>query len=400
MSKEQRFDNIRLSLIRRQEVMTIICVSTVTLMSQRGTPCHLMKAMAEQVPVLFINPPHSLARWRRERKRLLAQTGNTNLQIVTPIVPTTFRFLPRRLRRWIVALLATPQLLEGIRKCAKPPFVLWSYLSELTLPLVRGLKVSLLCYHQLDDFSSLLPEDEPLEKLIEREADLLFVVSPILQERYAKQGRQAILLPNGVDVQHFSQALSPNVSIPEELAKLPSPRIGFVGAVAPAWVDTELLLQIARCRPNWSIIVIGPLWDWRPPQNPPPNCHFLGARPYQIIPFYLKGLDVCLILFKDNAITRAASPLKLYEYLAAGRAVVTSPIPDQANFSSVTWLAQTAEEFLHAIEEALKVANDPKEQQRRLSAVSQHSWQQRAQTALFHVQQILQAQEGRNKSIG
>jgi len=316
-----------------------------------------------------------------------------NMKVVTPVLPTTFRFLPRRLRRKLIVFLATPQVYRQIVEDLKEPLILWSYLGELTLALRRRLKPALLCYHCLDDYAILLPKERYLEKMIENLADLLFVVSPTLQQRYAIQGRQAFLLPNGVDVDRFAQALSPDARIPEDLANLPSPRIGFVGTIDPAWVDTEVLLQIAKARPDWSVIIIGHLVNWHPPKNLPPNCFFLGIRPYQTIPFYLKGLDVCLIPFKDNAITRAASPLKLYEYLAAGRAVVSSPVPDQSNFSSVTWLAQTTEEFLHAIEEALKVANDYREQQRRLSTVSQHSWQQRAKTALFYVQQALSSSE-------
>lgn len=312
-----------------------------------------------------------------------------NMKVVTPVLPITFRFLPRRLRRKLIALLATLQVHRQIVEDLKEPLVLWSYLNELTIALRRRLKPALLCYHCLDDFAVLLPKERYLEKMIENLADLLFVVSPTLQQRYAIQGRQAFLLPNGVDVDHFAQALSPDTCVPEDMANLSSPRIGFVGTVDPAWVDTEILLQIAQARPDWSVIIIGHLVNWYQPKKLPPNCFFLGARPYQTIPAYLKGLDVCLIPFKDNAITRSASPLKLYEYLAAGRAVVTSPVPDQLNFSPVTWLAQTTEEFLRAIEEALKVANDYREQQRRLSIVSQHSWQQRAKTALSHVQHAL-----------
>jgi len=134
--------------------------------------------------------------------------------------------------------------------------------------------------------------------------------------------------------------------------------------------------------------------NWKPPSKLPSNLHFLGSRPYERLPQYLKGLDVCLVPFKDNAISRAASPLKLYEYLAAGRAVVTSPVPDQALLASVVWSAQTAEEFFHAIEEALTKAHCFKEQQNRIYYAKQHSWEIRVETALTCINNLLLNKNG------
>ncbi|MFA0775974.1 MAG: hypothetical protein THHGLFOP_001500 [Candidatus Fervidibacter sp.] len=257
------------------------------------------------------------------------------------------------------------------------------------MPLRRALKAEILCYHRLDDYAVLLPKDRPLERAIEAKADLLFVVSATLQEQYARQGRTAILLPNGVDLAHFSQALKEGTEVPKELASLPSPRIGFVGFVDPLWVDTELLLALAWARPDWSVVIVGPTERWRLPSDVPPNLHLLGARPYRSVPCYLKGMDVCLVPFRENAVSRAASPLKLYEYLAAGRAVVSTPVPDLTFLGSVVRSARSQDEFLAAIEEVLPLAHDPIEQQRRLEVAAQHSWQQRAQVALAWIEKVL-----------
>jgi glycosyltransferase involved in cell wall biosynthesis len=365
--------------------MTIVCVSGFTLTSERGTPCHLMRAMAKRVPVIYINPPHSYARARQQ-----PSTDGEGLQVITPTLPTTFRFLPRRWRRWLVSLLSAPQVVRRVAPNLHPPVVLWSYLSELTLPLQRALKAEILCYHRLDDFAILSPKDRPLERAIEVKADLLFVVSMPLQEQYARQGRKAILLPNGVDLAHFSQALNEKTEVPKDLASLPSPRIGFVGLVDPLWwVDTELLLALAWARPNWSVVIVGPTEKWRLPADVPPNLHLLGARPYRSVPYYLKGMDVCLVPFKKNAVTQACSPLKLYEYLAAGRAVVSTPVPDLTFLGSVVRSARSQDEFLAAIEEVLPLAHDPIEQQRRLEVAAQHSWQQRAQVALAWIEKMM-----------
>jgi len=364
--------------------MTIVCVSSITLTSERGTPCHLTRAMAKRVPVIYINPPHSYARARRQ-----PSADGEGLRVITPTFPTTFRFLPRRWRRWIISLLAAHQVARRIAPDLYPPVVLWSYLGELTLPLRQGLRAEILCYHRLDDYAALSPKDRPLEQAIESRADLLFVVSVPLQEQYARQGRKAILLPNGVDLAHFSQALKEETEVPEELASLPSPRIGFIGLVEPLWVDTELLVSLARARPDWSVVVIGDTKKWRVPSDAPKNLHILGPRPYGRVPHYLKGMDVCLVPFRNNAVSQAASPLKLYEYLAAGRAVVSTPVPDLAFLGSVVRSARSQDEFLAAIKEALLLAHDPTERQRRLEVAAQHSWQQRAQVALEWIEKAL-----------
>jgi len=131
---------------------------------------------------------------------------------------------------------------------------------------------------------------------------LLFVVSMPLQEQYARQGRKAILLPNGVDLAHFSQALKEGTEVPKDLASLPSPRIGFVGLVDPLWVDTELLVSLARARPDWSVVVIGDRRKkWRLFLQMSQKPAYLGTTPLSLAcPCYLKGMDVCLSAFSQQ----------------------------------------------------------------------------------------------------
>jgi glycosyltransferase involved in cell wall biosynthesis len=223
-----------------------------------------------------------------------------------------------------------------------------------------------------------------LEYELEKISDIIFVVSPHLQKQHKQRGRETILLPNAVDTTFFAKALHEETCIPADLRDIPSPRIGFVGLATPKWVDIELMLEIARHRPNWSLVLIGPKLSWHPPALSP-NVYLLGKRPYRLLPHYLKGLDVCLVPFKNNAITHGASPLKLYEYLAAGQAVVSTPVPDLPAFEGVVWCAEDAPSFIRAIEEALTVAHNPQEQRRRLEAVAPHSWEARAQTVLDHL---------------
>jgi glycosyltransferase involved in cell wall biosynthesis len=367
--------------------MHVVYTGHVGFRPEAGTPYHLSVALARYLSVSYVNPPLSLTRWLQLRP-LWQSVGGLQLSILSVIAPGELRFLPRRWRQKPLDLWMTPLVVRRLRRYPPESLILWVSNSALALRLHRVLQPRLTCYHRLDDFGAMDAALEPLERALERIADLIFVVSPNLIAQHQQRGRDAILLPNGVNVPLFLQAVSPDTVVPVQLARLPSPRVGFVGWLTPRWIDLELMLEIARLRPDWSLALIGPKVAWEPPPLPP-NVHLLGFRPYHQLPNYLKGLDVCLVPFKDNAITQGASPLKLYEYLAAGRAVVSTPVPDLPTFGDLVWQAHTAREFVAAIEDALPHAHDPTLQQRRIEAVKPHSWEARAETVMYHLRHAL-----------
>ncbi len=369
--------------------MVIVHVGHVVFRPDRGTPYHLSMALARHVPVIYLNPLMSGTQWllwRRESARW--RLSEANIRVLSVVAPGALRFVPRRWRSSLKIALEGWRSLRQLRPFTSEPLVLWVSNSELALWLHRMLRPVLTCYHRLDDFGAMDATLARLERSLEQIADLIFVVSPYLQEQHRRNGREAVLLPNAVDTTFFAQALHDSTPIPADLRALPSPRIGFVGWLHPKWIDIDLLLSLARCRPDWSFAVIGPKVDWHP-TNLPSNLYLIGQRPYHQIPAYLKGLDVCLVPFKDNAITLGASPLKLYEYLAAGRAVVSTPVPDLSTFADVVWCAQNKEGFLDLIEEALQTAHDPVLQRQRLEAVAPHSWERRAEFAIQHIEKQL-----------
>lgn len=367
--------------------MHLVFVGYLGFRPEAGTCYHLSVALSRFVPVSYVNPPLSLRRWR-ELRPWRYQGEHTNLSVLSVVVPGEFRFLPRRWREKPLNWWMAPVLLRQLRQYPAESLILWMSHSALALYLHRFLHPRLTCYHRVDDFGAMDSSQKSLECALEGIADLIFAVSPNLVAQHRQRGREAILLPNGVEVSLFSRAVSDEIAIPDDLARIPHPRVGFIGWLIPHWIDIVLMLEIARLRPDWSLVLIGPKVAWEPPPLPP-NVHLLGFRPYHQLPNYLKGLDVCLVPFKDNAITHGASPLKLYEYLAAGRAVVSTPVPDLPTFGDLVWQAHTAQEFVHAIEDALASAHDPVLQQRRIAAVRPHSWEARAETVMYHLRQAL-----------
>ncbi len=371
--------------------MQMVMISPVPFRQEFGTPYHLATAFANKIPVTYIAPAFGwLAEWQMRR---FAHRHSPRIRLVTPLLPSRLRFLPRRIRaRWvhIISFFTLCLQLHPLRQKCGQPVVLWSFHTPMALDIQRFLRAPLFCYHRLDDFTAMDDSNRSLEAALYAQADLVFVVAETLV--YSDYQQKTHLLRNGVNTELFASALQESSPLPPELEAISPPRIGYVGSIYPDWVDIELVYEIARRHPEWSFVLVGPKIRWHPPDQSPANLHLLGARPYQSLPDYLRGFDVCLIPFKDNPITWGASPLKLYEYLAAGRAVVSVPFSDAKELpDGVVWWTKGVQGFEAAIREALKVAHDPLARQQRVSAVQPHTWEARAQTALKYIQEALKA---------
>lgn len=228
------------------------------------------------------------------------------------------------------------------------------------------------CVDAWDEFGRGYENLESAERSLIESADLVFATAESLRERAARRNPRSFLIPNGVDLAAYRRALE-NPVPPADLQRIPAPRIGFVGNIAE-WVDLDMIEQIARNRPMWNFVLIGPwLADRAPPSAA--NIHWLGPRSYRQVPHYLIALDACIIPFHQNQLTRSVDPLKLYEYLAAGRPVVTTPLPAASLTAVSVRIARTAEEFESALEEVLKAESSWK--QASLAAVEPHGWSER-----------------------
>jgi glycosyltransferase involved in cell wall biosynthesis len=142
-----------------------------------------------------------------------------------------------------------------------------------------------------------------------------------------------------VDHDLLSRGLREPLPCPEDLAKLPRPIMGFVGMIGE-WVDLDLVAALARTRPDASIVMIGPELTGRGPCAGLPNVHFLGSRDHKLLPAYLRHFDVGLIPFRHVPLTHNANPIKLYEYVAAGLPVVSTPLPAVEAVEDAVWLAE------------------------------------------------------------
>lgn len=235
--------------------------------------------------------------------------------------------------------------------------VVWYY-TPMSLAFSDHLEAAAVVYDCMDELSAFKgapPELIERERALMAKADVVFTGGVSLYE--AKRDRHPNIhpFPSSVDIAHFAQARSEKADPPEQ-APLPRPRLGFYGVLDERF-DIALLDGIARLRPDWQFVMVGPVVKIDPADLPRhPNIHYPGGKSYAELPAWLSGWDVALMPFALNESTRFISPTKTPEYLAAGRPVVSTPITDVVRGygdTGIVRIAATPEAFVAAIEEAL-----------------------------------------------
>jgi hypothetical protein len=196
-----------------------------------------------------------------------------------------------------------------------------------------------------------------MEERLSQSADTVIVTSRDLERRWSRRHPWVVRIPNGVDLALFAEAPTTG-SLPSDITDLPRPRLGYVGTVGK-WVDVALLQHVAERQRNASIVVIGPVERGLALPCGPPNLRWLGERPYCSLPGYLAAMDVLLIPFRVNELTRAVNPIKLYEYCATGKPIVATPLEEVIAEGAPCHLGEGFDAFLKAIDSALLEARIP-----------------------------------------
>lgn len=248
------------------------------------------------------------------------------------------------------------------RRLGMAPHLLWTY-NPMTTRFLDLRTYDMVVYHCVDDIKEQpgMPAIaiEEAEAELVRRADVVFTTSRRLHETRQPLNPNTHYFPNVADFDHFARALEPAGAIPADLEAVPPPRIGFIGAVSGYKIDFALLDYVARARPEWHVVLIGRVgegdpWTQTQPLSSRPNVHLLGPKPYGSLPDYLRGFDVAILPSTLNAYTAAMFPMKFFEYLAAGRPVVSVALPALAEYAHVAYFASTPDDFVRGIEAALR----------------------------------------------
>jgi glycosyltransferase involved in cell wall biosynthesis len=216
------------------------------------------------------------------------------------------------------------------------------------------------------------------QELLE-EAEVVLATAGFLHDKVLPVRPDAILCPNGVDVGHFALISTPPV--PKDLRPIQEsghPIIGYYGALAE-WFDYELLAAAARRLPEYEFVLIGPNYDsslFLHDLREISNVHWLGEKQYEVLPQYAHFFTVATIPFLINEITRCTSPVKLFEYLAAGKQIVTTDLPECRKFEGVL-IAHDVFEYVEHLRVAVSRASNATYRQKLLQQARANSWQAR-----------------------
>ena len=250
--------------------------------------------------------------------------------------------------------------------------------------LAINMKKKKLVYQRTDRFEDFPGVDIELVKQfdqkLKKNADLTIYVNSKLFEEEASQCRRAFYLDHGVDYEMFANP-SRSDSQPSDLSEIPKPIIGFIGSIDDCNPDIDFLGQVADMLPDMSFVTIGREQMDCSALKARKNVWMLGQKNYELVPEYGKQFDVLLLPLHQSRWAEAVNPLKLKEYLAMGKPVVSTPFPELKKYLDVVYEAKTVEEFADCIKKAISHDN-PEAVQKRRDKVKNASWESKANIVL------------------
>jgi glycosyltransferase involved in cell wall biosynthesis len=208
------------------------------------------------------------------------------------------------------------------------------------------------CMDELAQFRNAPAEVARRERLLIANADVVFTGGYKLFQAKSALHHNVHFFGCGVDAAHFGSARLARTKIPDD-ARFDTPVIGYFGVIDER-LDYELIQQLAAGLPHYNIVMVGPTAKINPAELPhAPNIHWVGQRPYVDLPGYVKAFDVCLMPFALNEATEFINPTKTLEYMAAGKPIVSSAVPDViTNFAPVVSIARSHSQFLDFVQRA------------------------------------------------
>lgn len=306
-------------------------------------PQHLLSRLASRWRVVFVEEPFTGA----PESRLERLQPCAGVQVWRPHV-----------KGWAHGfhddhLPALQQLLaQAMREERVRDFWTWFY-TPMAYPLASDLSPRGVVYDCMDELSAFRNAPRQLvqrENALFKAADLVFTGGPSLYNAKRERHPSVHCFPSSVDAKHFARAAQDH---PLQ-AGLPRPRLGWCGVIDER-VDLGLVAALADARPDWQLVMVGPVVKIDPACVPRrDNIHWLGQQSYDDLPEFISGWDVCLLPFALNEATKFISPTKTLEYMACGRPAVSTPIRDVVEpYGQLVSIAQTTGDFIHACESVL-----------------------------------------------
>ncbi|MDD2620357.1 MAG: glycosyltransferase [Syntrophomonadaceae bacterium] len=242
--------------------------------------------------------------------------------------------------------------------------------------LVQQYNPSLVVFDSVDEPSDEFEPWKPFYHRAVTSSDLVFTTSEKLYQLAASLNSNTYLIPNGCDYDYFYQASTKSLPVPDDVAGISGPVIGYIGVIA-TWCDLELVDRVAATYPDYNLVMVGPLYNVNDvPRRP--NIHWLGFKPYDQLASYAQMFDVGIIPFKSSNMTEAVNPIKMWEYMGAGLPVVSTNIPEAGKYPEAVLCSENADIFIQNINNAL-YNDSPEKRENRIKLAAANSWRARAQ---------------------
>jgi len=214
-------------------------------------------------------------------------------------------------------------------------------------------------------------EREKEELSLCQTSDLVLATSSYLLKKIMNKTKKCIFLPNAGEFEHFNNQPKDHI-----LSKYRKPIIGYFGSISD-WFDIDLIVYLAKNCPQFTFVMIGHTFGANiRTLKKFSNVFFLGERPYSELPKYLHEFDVCIIPFKKTKLIEATHPIKLYEYFAAGKPVVTTDMPEIYPMAKICYVSKSKEDFLNNLKKAANESEQTLEKE-RIEFSSKNTWENR-----------------------
>lgn len=291
--------------------------------------------------------------------RSYAKFARKTSEGITVVSPATLPFFASRTARRMNRQLLRSQIQRLVRRGGLTKPILWIAIPTAA-EMIGCFDECVVIYHVSDKYEANTMDHGTDPALIRQlhehaiaAADLIFYSSRKLFAEVTQGRERSHLLEQAVDFDHWARVGSGELEVAPEVARIPQPRLGYFGAIEPWLVDQELIKRASRERPDWNWVFIGNKSRGLEIENLP-NVHFLPAVAYDRLPNYAAGFDVCVLPWDTELqFTSYGSAIKVREYLATGKPVVISPLPEYETMSDVLRIARSGDDFLRLIDEAL-----------------------------------------------
>src|ERR1043166_1628554 len=329
------------------------------------------------------------------KARSYARLARPTPEGVTVVSPAVVPFFGTRAARAVNRKLLALQIGRLARRGGLKRPVLWIAIPTAA-DMIGEFDERLVIYQVSDKYDANLMDHatdlQTIRKLHERAIDNADLVLYSGQKLLAEAERgldRSYLLEQAVDFDHWSRVGPGKLEVAEAVARIPRPRLGYFGAIEPWLVDQDLIKRAARERPEWQWIFIGNK-SRGVEIEALPNTHFLPPVPYQELPHYAAGFDVCVLPWDTaHSFTSYGSAIKVREYLATGKPVVISPLPEYESMGQVLRIARSHDDWFRLVEAAL-AENDPEAVSARQAAVADGTWDARAEWVSSLIEETLQ----------